>query len=104
MFKHLFGRRARSLGPLTPSELADELLAVLASARPVPLTDQVRVNKRDAEDVIAAFEIAPDPALAAPVRAIGDALHHARYVPLTDEVRLPRAQLDELAQALRAAL
>jgi hypothetical protein len=84
---------------------ARRLIALLEGARPVPLTDQVRVDKNDAYELVAAVRdgAGSSPALVSAAEAVEDAVRNAKPVPLTDQVRLPNERVAELARELRAA-
>ena len=77
----------------------------IRSAKRVPLTDQVRVEKEEMRSTLEEMRTeatrvgltAALPPIAELDAAIGDALP----VPLTDQVRLPRENLEKIADEIR---
>jgi hypothetical protein len=89
---------------------ARRLVDTLESAKPIPLTNQVRFDKATVYELADAINEGADAeqtatlrALAAAASAVKDAAHNAMPVPLTDQVRLPRERIEELVRGLRAA-
>jgi hypothetical protein len=87
-----------------------QLDQVITDARPVPLTDQLRIDKDQAYDILDRIRAEmgsgapPDGSLLIAVDELDDAIHNARPVPLTDQVRLERGQLEGLIGKLRDAI
>jgi hypothetical protein len=81
------------------------LVEVLENARPVPLTDQLRLDKLDVYELVAELRegASPSPSLLGAAEAVEDAVRNAKPIPLTDQVRLPKERVDELVRDLRAA-
>jgi hypothetical protein len=95
-----------------PRVLARRLLELLENSRPVPLVRQVRVDKVEVDDLVAAMREATAndlpkasslQAVLSAAEAVEDAAYNAQPVPLTDHVRLPQERVDELVRSLRAA-
>lgn len=92
-----------------PGGAARELVELLDRARPIPLTNQVRVDKQTAVELVDSIrqDVAEGGSglerLAETASDVEQAVHQAVPVPLTDQVRLPRERVEELARALRTA-
>ena len=95
-----------------PRALARRLVELLEKSRPMPLVREVRVDKGEVNDLVAAMRDAPADdlpktsslqAVLNAVEAVEDAAYNAQPVPLTDHVRLPQERVDELVRGLRAA-
>ena len=89
--------------------LLDRLDATLRKAKPVPLTDQARVEKEEVYDVLDRMRGAVPgvargaPELLVPIDRLDDLIHNAAPVPLTDQVRVDRQEVAEIVQTMRAA-
>ena len=87
-----------------PRSLAARLTKLLEDARPVPLTDEVRLDKKEACEIADRIRSgSSEGALLQAAEAVRDAVHNAMPVPLTDQVRLPRDRVAELVRGLRLA-
>jgi hypothetical protein len=90
--------------PTEPKRQYD-LAALLANAQPVPLTDEVRLERRDFENALAEERSYSDGSDRA--RAAADELQRlierAKPIPLTDQVRLDGRRARELLDQLRGA-
>jgi hypothetical protein len=87
-----------------PLTLAARLTELLEKARPVPLTDEVRLDKEAVYDLVDRIRAAASAgALLVSAEAVEEAVHNAMPVPLTDQVRLPRERVAELVRGLRLA-
>ena len=98
-------------------KLVDRLDAVVARARPVPLTTQVRITKDEAYDILdhmraelaGVVHAADEPAkarlgeLLPLIDELDDDIHNAAPVPLTDEVRVERGRISTILRQMRAA-
>jgi hypothetical protein len=115
-----FGRRADTAW-VTPSDGARaaglELAELLENARPIPLRDQVRLDKEAVYALVDAIDAAVRSGvgdrrlesdsgsdLLEAAGAAREAVLNAKPVPLTDQVRLRGAQAAGLAAALRRAV
>ena len=67
---------------MTSGSALDELEALMRSAPVVPLTDQIRIDRKRAQKLIARL----DPSAAA--ARLQELLEQARRVPLTGQIRL----------------
>ena len=86
----------------------------ITDTRPVPLTNQVRIEKRPVLDALDGMRAELDAQVQAGGRPSDDLLvaidsfdnliHNARPVPLTDWIRLDSEELDATAGTLRDAI
>ena len=96
-------------------ELVAGLEALVAAARPVPLTGHVRISREDAHALLDELRVSapethqrrPDgsdvEAVLRAVDALDEALFAARRIPLSDQVRVSRTDLDGYVADLRRA-
>jgi hypothetical protein len=82
---------------MTSESALDELDALMRSAPVVPLTDQVRIDRKRAQKLIAAL----DPSAAA--SRLQELFAHARGVPLTGQIRLDSDAVFACIEEIRAA-
>jgi hypothetical protein len=85
--------------------LVDELDTQIRNARPVPLTDQVRLEPDAVYDVLGRMRTTlpgADPALAL-IDRCDDVMRNAEPVPLTSQVRIEKGQIYDLIDQMRAA-
>jgi hypothetical protein len=96
----------------------EQLAKLVEKAKAIPLTDQVRVNRRKAyflteemratlpAELGAEFSDLPQPALDFLVltNRLDDLVHHARAVPLTSDVRFERTEIADLVAQMQAKL
>jgi hypothetical protein len=85
------------------ARLLDGLDALVRNAKPVPLTSQVRLQKRAFGEIAGELRECGPPAMLPALDALDDTLQNALPVPLTDEVRVEGAGLSEIIQQMRAA-
>ncbi len=99
--------------------LIDKLENQIRNAKPVPLTDQVRIDKQVAHETldqmratiageaagvrgaVARTRLADLPEL---VDELADTIHNARPVPLTDYVRIDQDRCQALLDRMRATI
>jgi hypothetical protein len=88
---------------MDPLRAIDDVDDALRRARPVPLTDQVRLDRDELAERVAALRRAFAAAGSAPASldAIEAAVARARPVPLTPQVRVEKPALQEQLDALR---
>jgi hypothetical protein len=84
--------------------LAARLTELLENARPIPLTEEVRLDKEAIYDIVDRIRTATSAgALLVNAEAVEDAVRDAMPVPLTNQVRLPRERVAELVRGLLLA-
>jgi hypothetical protein len=107
----------RLFDPAGAIALIDELDGLLAGAPDVPLTNQARIDKDRAYDLLDGLRselpfIAKESGeplktrlaeLLPLIDELDDELHNARPVPLTDQVRVDRGKLARILKRMRAA-
>ena len=86
-----------------PVASAGDIARLLEQAKPIPLRDQVRVDKVELESLIDALGVqSSEASLRAITTEIESVLENARPVPLTDQVRIQKGTAASLAARLRA--
>jgi hypothetical protein len=87
--------------------LAQRFDDLIHNAKAIPLTDEVRVARGDAEQLVTEMRSAASPRTAELVERLAKLVEHAKSVPLTDQLRINRREAyglcDELGLALRDA-
>jgi hypothetical protein len=91
--------------------LIDKLDDLAHNAKAVPLTDQVRVERREVQDIVAEIRAAIREDLTdAPTQVLtlvdelDELARDAKPVPLTRHVRIDRAEVYDILDRLRAAI
>ena len=84
--------------------LVDSLDQQIKNAKPIPLTNQVRLDKTPMHATLDEIRGTAPGAVNPLVDELDELLQHARPVPLTDQVRLPKPDLEDIVNRMRANL
>ena len=86
------------------ASLVDRFDDLVLGAKAIPLTDEVRVERDEALQLLGWMQSEAPPEARRVVDRLDTLVRDARTVPLTDQLRLPREGVYELLDEIRAAL